>query len=57
MRKRRFRFADQSKAIEYMAFLTSQEIDFGVYWLTHGVDVETPFDLQPSEFPNPRNLV
>lgn len=57
MRSRRFRFAGPERALVYISFLCSQGISFQVFCNANHVDVQTPFELAPGDFPNPKDLL
>jgi hypothetical protein len=55
MRNRRFRLRHEW-ALPYVAYLMSQGISFSVACSTSAIDVTTPFELAPSDFPDAKWL-
>jgi hypothetical protein len=53
---RRFRFADPLRALNYISFLLDQGITFQVFPNVNHVDVQTPWDLAPQDFPHPKDV-
>lgn len=51
-----FRFLEAEKAAHYVAFLQGQAIQFEIMCADGQVDVATPFELEPHQFPNPKDL-
>jgi hypothetical protein len=53
---RRFRFSDPLRALNYISFLLDQGITFQVFPNVNHVDVQTPWELAPQDFPHPKDL-
>jgi hypothetical protein len=51
MRNRRFTLLDSAAALKYITHLLSQGIRFEVVPCADGVDVITPFAIEPRDFP------
>lgn len=56
MRKRTFALLNTITALKYIAVLLDNGIRFEVIPIVDRVDIITPFELAPSDFPNPEWL-
>jgi len=56
MRSRRFRFAGFDHAHEYVTHLLENGINFQVFCNVNWIDVQTPFELAPQDFPTAAHL-
>jgi hypothetical protein len=57
MRNRRFSFAASAPAHLYITHLLTNGYTFTVIPLVDRVDIITPFDLAPGDFPEPEGLL
>ena len=57
MRHRKFRFAGFDTAHEYATHLMENGISFSAYCNVDFIDIETPFELAPQDFPITENLI